>query len=91
LEGLLTGCIGIASWFYLPPSLIQTASYTWNPFRGKNGWFNECEEKIVVNLILRDDSNKGDMHNRQGLSIKMLRECIKTTTCGRYTSWVSPG
>lgn len=76
LEGLLTGCIGIASWFYLPPSPTQTASHTWNPFRGKNGWFNEREEKIMVNRILRDDPSKGDMHNRQGLSLTMLWECI---------------
>ncbi|KAF2847184.1 MFS general substrate transporter [Plenodomus tracheiphilus IPT5] len=76
LEGLLTGLIGIASWFYLPPSPTQTASKTWNPFRGKEGWFNEREEKIMVNRILRDDPSKGDMHNRQGLSIKMLWQCL---------------
>ena len=77
LEGMLTGLIGIASWFYLPPSPTQTASKTWNPFRGKDGWFNEREEKIMVNRILRDDPSKGDMHNRQGLSFRMLWECIK--------------
>ncbi|KAF1938119.1 MFS general substrate transporter [Clathrospora elynae] len=77
LEGMLTGCIGIASWFYLPPSPTQTASKTWNIFRGKDGWFNEREEKIMVNRILRDDPSKGDMHNRQGLSISMLWAAIK--------------
>jgi hypothetical protein len=77
LEGLLTGCIGIASWFYLPPSPTQTASKSWNIFRGKEGWFDEREEKIMVNRILRDDPSKGDMHNRQGLSVDMLWECIK--------------
>lgn len=44
LEGTLTGLIGIVSYFYLPPSPCQTASY----FRGKDGWFNEREEKIMV-------------------------------------------
>lgn len=73
LEGLLTGLIGIASWFYLPPSPTQTAS----KFRGKEGWFNEREEKIMVNRILRDDPSKGDMHNRQGLTITMIWECLK--------------
>lgn len=68
LEGLLTGTIGVVSWFYLPPSPTQTASW----FRGKDGWFNEREEKIMVNRILRDDPGKGDMHNREGLSLKML-------------------
>ncbi|KAF2639118.1 MFS general substrate transporter [Massarina eburnea CBS 473.64] len=73
LEGMLTGLIGIISYFYLPPSPTQTAS----KFRGKDGWFNEREEKIMVNRILRDDPSKGDMHNRQALSPKMLWECAK--------------
>ncbi|KAL9083091.1 MAG: hypothetical protein Q9165_008670 [Trypethelium subeluteriae] len=64
LEGTLTGLIGIASYFYLPPSPTQTKSW----FRGKNGWFNEREEKIMVNRILRDDPSKGDMHNRQAVT-----------------------
>ncbi|KAF1948403.1 MFS general substrate transporter [Byssothecium circinans] len=73
LEGMLTGLIGVVSWFYLPPSPTQTAS----KFRGKDGWFNEHEEKIMVNRILRDDPSKGDMHNRQALSPMMFWECIK--------------
>jgi hypothetical protein len=73
LEGLLTGLIGIISYFYLPPSPCQTAS----KFRGKKGWFTEHEEKIMVNRILRDDPSKGDMHNRQGLSWGMFYECIR--------------
>jgi MFS family permease len=77
IEGLITGVIGVASWFYLPASPTQTATKFWNPFRGKKGWFNEREEKIMVNRILRDDPSKGDMHNRQGLSIRMLWECMK--------------
>jgi hypothetical protein len=54
IEGGLTAIIGFLSWFYLPPSPCQTASR----FRGKDGWFNEREEKIMVNRILRDDPNK---------------------------------
>ncbi|KAL5472268.1 hypothetical protein PMIN07_000943 [Paraphaeosphaeria minitans] len=73
LEGMLTGLIGIISYFYLPPSPTQTAS----KFRGKDGWFTEKEEKIMVNRILRDDPSKGDMHNRQALSFKMFWECLK--------------
>ena len=60
LGGTLTGIIGIISWWYLPPSPTQTKS----KFRGKDGWFNEHEEKVMVNRILRDDPSKGDMHNR---------------------------
>ncbi|KAF2151791.1 MFS general substrate transporter [Myriangium duriaei CBS 260.36] len=72
LEGTLTGLIGILSWFYLPPSPTQTAS----KFRGKDGWFSEREEKIMVNRILRDDPSKGGMHNREGLSWTNFRDCI---------------
>ena len=72
LEGMITGLIGILSYFYLPPSPTQTAS----KFRGKDGWFNEQEEKIMVNRVLQDDPGKGTMHNRQGLSFGMLWECL---------------
>lgn len=68
LEGLLTGCIGFISFLYLPPSPTQTKSW----FRGKDGWFNEREELIMVNRIIRDDPSKGDMHNRQALSPRQL-------------------
>jgi hypothetical protein len=72
LEGGLTAVIGIVSWFYLPPSPTQTAS----KFRGEAGWFTEREEIIMVNRILRDDPSKGDMHNRQGLSLKLLGQAL---------------
>ena len=68
IEGLLTGLIGIVSWFYLPPSPTQTKSR----FRGREGWFTEREEKIMVNRTLRDDPSKGDMHNREALSFRQL-------------------
>ena len=59
--------------FYLPPSPTQTASY----FRGARGWFSPEEEVIMVNRIIRDDPSKGDMHNRQGLSLSLFWEAIK--------------
>lgn len=68
LEGLLTGCIGLVSFLYLPPSPTQTKSR----FRGKDGWFSEREEYIMVNRVIRDDPSKGDMHNRQALSPQAL-------------------
>jgi hypothetical protein len=56
LEGILTGIVGVLSFFYLPPSPTQTAqTYTGKP------WFTVHEEKIMVNRILRDDPSKGDM------------------------------
>jgi len=68
LEGILTALVGIISWFYLPPSPTQTASR----FRGKNGWFTEREETILVTRVVRDDPSKGDMHNRQALTPRKL-------------------
>lgn len=51
----------------MAPSPTQTKR-AWRP----NGWFSEREEKIVVNRILRDDPSKGDMHNRQGITLSLL-------------------
>ncbi|KAL4931235.1 MFS general substrate transporter [Aspergillus undulatus] len=68
LEGALTAVIGVVSLFYLPPSPTQTASWS----RGLDGWFSETEEIIMVNRVLRDDPGKGGMHNRQGLTLKLL-------------------
>lgn len=68
LEGIFTGCIGTFSFLYLPPSPTQTKSW----FRGKDGWFDEREEGIMVNRIIRDDPSKGDMHNRQALSLRYI-------------------
>jgi MFS family permease len=66
LEGALTALIGLVSWFYLPPSPTQTASF----FRGKKGWFTEREEIILVTRVVRDDPSKGDMHNRQAITFR---------------------
>lgn len=67
VEGLITLSIGIATFFRMPPSPTQTR--TW--FRPK-GWFTEREETIIVSRVLRDDPTKGDMHNREGLTLKRL-------------------
>ena len=34
------------------------------------------EETIIVNRVLRDDPSKSDMHNRQGLMLKMIRQAL---------------
>lgn len=73
LEGIITVIVGVASWILMPASPCQTASR----FRGKNGWFNEHEEKILVNRLLRDDPSKGDMHNRQAVGPRRLWKCLK--------------
>jgi hypothetical protein len=50
--------------FYLPPSPTQTKSHGLKGyFRGKNGWFTERQEIVMVTRILRDDPGKSTMHN----------------------------
>ncbi|KAH7910951.1 major facilitator superfamily domain-containing protein [Hygrophoropsis aurantiaca] len=67
IEGGLTLIIGLVTFFRMPPSPTQTKAW----FRPK-GWFTEREETIIVNRVLRDDPTKGDMHNREGLTLKRL-------------------
>lgn len=31
----------------------------------------------MVNRVLRDDPHKSDMHNREGLDVKMIWECLQ--------------
>ncbi|KAF3986482.1 hypothetical protein FT663_04522 [Candidozyma haemuli var. vulneris] len=71
IEGSFTFLIGVASFYLMVPSVVQTR----NKLHPK-GWFTEREEKIVVNRILRDDPNKGGMNNRQALSFKAIRGAI---------------
>lgn len=59
--------IGTWSWFMMVASPTQTKKW----YR-KEGWFNEREEKILVNRVIRDDPTKGDMHNRQAITLKLL-------------------
>lgn len=54
IEGTITLVLGIASFFLMPASAVQTK--TW--FR-PNGWFTDRELGIVVNRVLRDDPSKG--------------------------------
>ncbi|GAB1217902.1 hypothetical protein ATERTT37_007145 [Aspergillus terreus] len=72
-EGLITGVIGIIAAFWMPASPVQTKG----GFRGKDGWFTEHEEKIIVNRVIRDDPSKGSMHNRQAVTPKLLWESLK--------------
>ncbi|KAH8807508.1 major facilitator superfamily domain-containing protein [Xylogone sp. PMI_703] len=71
IEGVFTLVIGIWSIFMMTPSPTQTKAW-WRP----KGWFTEREEKILVNRILRDDPSKGDMHNRQAITPKLLWESL---------------
>lgn len=57
----------------MPASPVQTKG----GLRGKDGWFTEHEEKIIVNRVIRDDPSKGTMHNRQALTPKRFWESLK--------------
>lgn len=72
IEGVLTFVIGVFAYGLMPPGATQTKHW----FRGKNGWFNEHEEKILVNRILRDDPSKGDMNNRQAVGVVQLWKVV---------------
>ncbi|KXX81241.1 hypothetical protein MMYC01_203193 [Madurella mycetomatis] len=72
VEGLITLLIGLASFFNMPASAVQTK--TW--FR-PNGWFSDREVAILVNRVLRDDPSKGDMHNRETITPRRLWEVLK--------------
>lgn len=67
IEGLFTLMIGISAFYLMVPSAVQTKNWL-HP----KGWFTDRQVKIVVNRVLRDDPSKGDMHNRQGLNVKMI-------------------
>lgn len=67
IEGAFTLVMGIVSYFNMPSSVVTTKAW----FR-KKGWYTDREEKILVNKVLRDDPNKGDMNNRQPVSPKEL-------------------
>ncbi|KAK4634420.1 hypothetical protein CLAFUW4_01239 [Fulvia fulva] len=76
------GINGMAGWrdrlLLLPPTFANPNGVSLpSRFRGKEGWFSEREEKIMVNRVLRDDPSKGDMHNRQELNLGMLWQCLK--------------
>ncbi|KAE8441368.1 hypothetical protein EG329_005471 [Mollisiaceae sp. DMI_Dod_QoI] len=68
IEALLTLVVGLASFILMPASPTQTAS----KFRGKKGWFNQREETIIINRVIREDPTKSGMHNRQPITPKLL-------------------
>jgi len=54
IEGIVTLSVGIAAFFLMPASAVQTKTR----FRPK-GWFTDREIGLVVNRVLRDDPSKG--------------------------------
>lgn len=75
IEGGFTLLLGLLSFAAMPPGPTQTRAW----FRPK-GWFSEREEVIMVNRVLRDDPSKSDMHNRQGLTPRMIFDALRDWT-----------
>lgn len=75
LEGLICVIIGLVSFGMMPASVTEPARF----FRRKDGsnkWWTAEEEKILVNRVLRDDPTKGDMNNRQGVTLRGIWEAL---------------
>jgi hypothetical protein len=68
LEGLLTTVVAILSYLYLPASPTSTKNVLW-----PRGWYNEREEVIMVNRILRDDPAKGLTALKEPATFKDIR------------------
>ncbi|KAH8780086.1 major facilitator superfamily domain-containing protein [Diaporthe sp. PMI_573] len=73
IEGLFTLVVGLLAFGLMPAGPCQTASW----FRGKEGWFDEREQTIIVNRVLREDPSKSNMHNRQPVTPKLLWQSLK--------------
>lgn len=55
------------SFFQMAPAPTRTKRW----FR-KEGWFTEREEYILCNRAIRDDPSKGDMTNRDPITLPLL-------------------
>ncbi|CED82286.1 Permease of the major facilitator superfamily [Phaffia rhodozyma] len=73
IEGLFTFVIGIASFWLMPSDPVASSvSRKWRP----NGYLTKNEAKIIVNRSVRDDHAKGGMHNRQPLTLSMIKRSL---------------
>ncbi|KAF9484766.1 MFS general substrate transporter [Pholiota conissans] len=72
IEGGLTLLVGLFSFALMPPGPTQTKAW-----HRPKGWFTDRDEVIMVNRVLRDDPSKSDMHNREGLTVKMIWGALK--------------
>lgn len=72
--------VGLLTFLMMPASITEThkilrGNAQW--LHGKNGWWTEHEEKVLVNRLLRDDTSKGTMHNRQHVDTRGIWAAIK--------------
>lgn len=67
LRHLMVTLLKSRSFFQMAPAPTRTKRW----FR-KDGWFTEREEYILCNRAIRDDPSKGDMTNRDPITLPLL-------------------
>ncbi|KAK7755506.1 hypothetical protein SLS62_002438 [Diatrype stigma] len=84
MGGFIPDIVLWLTYFYKSTELPTRLAVFWTAlsttrhwFRGKNGWFTEREEYIMVNRLLRDDPSKGDMNNRQAVGLALLWKVLR--------------
>ncbi|KAK9704497.1 hypothetical protein K7432_010157 [Basidiobolus ranarum] len=74
IDGICTVVIAIISFFYLPEGPSRTKGL----LRGKNGWFDDREVKILVTRLIRDDPSKA-IGRREGVKRTDLTSALMDT------------
>lgn len=85
----MTFVIGLLAFVLMPASPTQTASWfrgkkgwfnkRWvilSVYDEDNFLIMSREEIIMINRVIRDDPSKGDMHNRQPITLKLLIQSL---------------
>ncbi|ORY03346.1 MFS general substrate transporter [Basidiobolus meristosporus CBS 931.73] len=62
IDGICTVIVALLTFFYLPEGPTRTKGL----LRGKNGWFDDREVKILVTRLIRDDPSKA-VGRREGV------------------------
>ncbi|KAK9679932.1 hypothetical protein K7432_016104 [Basidiobolus ranarum] len=74
IDGVCTVIVAIFTFFYLPEGPARTKGL----LRGKNGWFDDREVKILVTRLIRDDPSKA-IGRREGVKKTDLIAALKDT------------
>ncbi|ORY00048.1 MFS general substrate transporter [Basidiobolus meristosporus CBS 931.73] len=72
IDGVGTVIVALVSFFYLPAGPSKTKGL----LRGKDGWFNDRQVKILVTRLIRDDPSKAN-GQRKGANLGDLTSALK--------------